>query len=104
MAEPDGIEKKNQLFKTSDKGSSPAWWQPAILMFFRLSAWIAGPVIVALYLGSWLDKKYSSQPWLFLTCLAMAFFVSIYGLVRNTITEMKKLEKDNISKNQEKNK
>lgn len=78
--------------KTEDKNNSP-WWQPAILMFARLSGWIAGPVIVAIFLGKWLDKKYSTEPWLFLLSVGVAFAISMIGIVRNTMKEMKKIDK-----------
>lgn len=78
------------------------WWQPAVLMFARLSGWIAGPVIVAIFLGKWLDKKYSTEPWLFLLSVGIAFAVSMVGIVRDTKKEMGKIEKEN--KNNKNNK
>jgi len=68
------------------------WWQPAIIMFARLSAWIIGPVIVGLFIGKWLDNKYQSKPWLFLLSMAIAFVVSIVGLIKNTKDEYEKIE------------
>lgn len=64
------------------------------MMFLRLSVWIAGPVIIALYLGDWLDEKYGTEPWLFLGCMILAFLVSLYGLVKNTAAEFNKMEKN----------
>ena len=69
-----------------------AWWQPAILMFFRLSVWIAVPIIIALFVGKWLDEKYHSEPWLFLLSIGAAFIISMAGLVKNTLNEYKKIE------------
>jgi len=68
------------------------WWQPAIIMFARLSAWIIGPVIVGLFIGKWLDNKYQSKPWLFLLSMAIAFVISIVGLIKNTKDEYEKIE------------
>ena len=76
------------------KQKQTAWWQPAIIMFLKLSVWIAGPIIIALYLGEWLDQRFATKPWLFLACIGLAFAVSIYGLVSNTMAEFKKLEKN----------
>ncbi len=70
-----------------------AWWQPALMVFLKLSVWIAAPIIVALYLGEWLDKKYNSEPWIFLICIGIAFTISMIGLVSNTIKELKKIDK-----------
>src|SRR3989338_10814390 len=71
-----------------------AWWQPAIIMFLKLSVWIAVPIIIALYLGEWLDNKYDSSPWLFLTCLGLAFAISIFGLIKSASRELEKFEKN----------
>ena len=78
-----------------EKNQPVVWWQPAIVMFLKLSVWIAGPIIIALYLGKWLDEKYQTGPWLFLSCIGLAFIISICGLIKNTIEEFKKLEKPN---------
>ena len=66
------------------------WWQPAITVFLKLSVWIAAPIIIALYLGKWLDKKYHSEPWLLLNCIGIAFIISIAGLIVNAVKELKK--------------
>lgn len=84
-------EQKNSGKNVSEVKT--AWWQPAINMFLKLSVWIAGPVIIALYLGKWLDERYNSAPWLFLVCIGAAFGFSLFGLLRITARELKKLEK-----------
>jgi F0F1-type ATP synthase assembly protein I len=75
-----------------DNNGQAAWWQPAIVMFLKLSAWIATPVIIALYLGKWLDKEFNTAPWLFLLSMAAAFLISMIGLIKNTMAEYKKIE------------
>lgn len=74
-------------------GSQTAWWQPALAVFIKLSGWIGLPIIIALFLGKWLDKKYNSAPWLLLTCIGVAFILSMAGLIRETISEYRKIEK-----------
>lgn len=69
------------------------WWQPALMMFGRLSGWVLGPVVAGALLGQWLDKKYGTEPWLFLASIGVAFIISIVGLVKNTLEEYRKLEK-----------
>ncbi|MBU0646995.1 AtpZ/AtpI family protein [Patescibacteria group bacterium] len=69
-----------------------AWWLPAMLMFTRLSVWIIGPVIVGLFVGKWLDNKYQSKPWLFLLSIGIAFIISMFGLIKSTLDEYKKIE------------
>ena len=69
------------------------FWQPALLMFSRLSGWIIGPVVLAVFLGKWLDRRYDTEPWLFLATTGAAFIISTVGLVRDALKEMGKLDK-----------
>lgn len=82
------------------KGSSDkqAWWQPALNVFLRLSGWILAPLILGITLGKWLDRKYGSEPWLFLATVGVAFIVSMFGLVKNAMEEFRKIEKNSSSK------
>lgn len=70
------------------------WWQPGLLLFSKLSGWIGGPVILALFIGRWLDGKYGTEPWLFLLSVGAAFIVSTIGITKETIKEIKKIEKE----------
>ena len=76
----------------------PPFWQPAVLMFSRLSGWIVGPIILAIFLGKWLDKRYDTEPWLFLGCVGLAFVISMVGLVKDAFVEMDKLSRDEKNK------
>lgn len=69
------------------------------MLFGRLSGWIGGPVIVGVFLGKWLDSKYGTEPWLFLTTVGLAFFISSFGIVRDSLREMKRIEKEEKDKN-----
>lgn len=74
-----------------------AWWQPYIALVLRLSIWITGPVLVGVLLGKWLEDRYGFEPWLFLATVGLSFLVSMFGLIKNTLSEYKKindLEKD----------
>ncbi len=71
-----------------------AWWQPALIIFAKFSGWIALPLVGALYLGKWLDKKYGSEPWLFLTTVGVAFLISMTGLYLTVIKDFKRIEKE----------
>jgi len=64
------------------------WWQPGLVLFVRLSGWIAIPVIIALIAGKQLDKTFHSAPWLFLLSVASAFIISIVMIVRIGLKEM----------------
>jgi F0F1-type ATP synthase assembly protein I len=67
-------------------------WSLALRTMAQISGWIAFPVIVGLFLGKWLDKKYGTEPWLFLTTIGVCFLISIYGLIINALKEFKKIE------------
>lgn len=76
------------------KKEKGAWWKPGLFLFYRLSGWIAGPVVAAVFLGRWLDNKYKTEPWLFLLSVGVAFFISSFGIVRDTMKEMRRIEKE----------
>ncbi len=78
------------------------WWQPGMLLFGRLSGWIAGPIIAALFIGKWLDKKYDSEPWIFLASVGIAFIISSVGIVREAKVVMNKIIEDEKKKKEEK--
>ena len=79
---------------SKEKETKMLWWQPSLVLFGRLSGWIAGPVILALFVGKWLDKKYSTEPKLFLLCVGVAFIVSTFGIVKDAMEAMKKITDD----------
>lgn len=70
------------------------WWQPSLLIFTRLSGWIGGPIIIALFVGKWLDRKYGTEPWGFLFLVGFAFIISTIGITKDAIREMNKLENE----------
>jgi F0F1-type ATP synthase assembly protein I len=74
------------------------WWQPAVALFLRLSAWIAAPVVMATILGRWLDGRFGTEPWLFISTVGLAFIISMVVLVKTVAEEYKKIEKDSKSK------
>lgn len=76
----------------SPKDIEKGGWQESLTVFFRLSSWIAFPVLAGVFIGRWLDRKYDSEPWLFLLSVGAAFVVSMFGLVINAVKEFKKIE------------
>ena len=66
------------------------WWRPSIVLFFQLSGWIGVPIILGLYLGKWLDEKFQTEPWLFLTTIGAAFIISLVGMIRESKKAIKK--------------
>jgi F0F1-type ATP synthase assembly protein I len=80
-----------------------SWWQPAITLFGELSAWIAGPILIALFIGKWLDEKYQTKPWLFLGATGMAFIITNIGIVYQTkkFIERAKIKTKKVNKTPE---
>jgi len=70
------------------------WWQPGLILFARLSGWIGGPILIAIFIGKWLDKKYHKEPWLFLLSVGVAFIFSTYGIIRDSLREMKRIDRE----------
>ncbi len=70
------------------------WWHEALEIFVRASAWIGTPIIVSLFLGRYLDERFNSEPWAFLSLTAFAFLVSCFGLVKETSGYMSRLSKE----------
>lgn len=84
-------ENKNKAYSTS---SGQVWWQPAMMMFLKFSSWIFAPVIIAVFIGRWLDNKYETEPFLFLATVGFAFLISMFGLIKIVKEEYKKIEDD----------
>ncbi len=82
--------KYKEKSNLGDNGIVKAWWQPALILFARLSVWIVMPILAGVYIGKWLDKKYNSEPWLFLISVGLAFIISIFALIIFTAKEYKK--------------
>jgi len=76
-----------------EKKNDKLWWKPAIVIFGNVSSWIIGPIILALIIGKYLDKKYDSDPWFFLGLTGVAFFISIFGIVKILKKYLKEIEK-----------
>lgn len=80
--------------ESKQNNSKVPWWQPGLLLFSKLSGWIIGPVILGIILGKWLDRKFHTEPWLFLATVGLAFAISMFGIIRDSVREMKKIEKE----------
>lgn len=85
-------EDRDELEISAKKRAEDNWWRPAFVMFSRFFGWIIFPPLIGAGIGMWLDKKYNSEPWLFLASVGAAFIFAMIGLVKNAVKELKKLE------------
>lgn len=75
-----------------DSSEQAPWWQPGLILFSKLSTWIAIPILLALFIGKYLDRKFGTEPWLFLSLTGVSFIISTIGLVIESSKAMKKIE------------
>ena len=70
------------MFMDEKKTAKDLWWKPAVVVFANTTAWIAIPIVIALILGKFLDKKYETGHTFFFVLIALAFLVTVGGIVR----------------------
>lgn len=68
------------------------WWSAGLGLFARLSAWVVGPILLAILVGKKLDAKYETEPWLFLLLVGFAFVISISAIVIIGLREFKTID------------
>lgn len=87
------MKEKIKLQKIDSKAQK-AWWEAGLRMFVQLSGWIVFPIVIAIYLGRWLDNKYDKEPWLYLLCVGVAFVVTNVGIVKVAVQTMKQISQE----------
>jgi F0F1-type ATP synthase assembly protein I len=85
-----------------EKDREMPWWKPGLTIFIKVSASIAVPIIIALYVGKFLDAKYHTAPWIFLGLTLLAFLTSIYSIWKNIKIYIRSLEKEALRQAQDK--
>jgi F0F1-type ATP synthase assembly protein I len=80
-------ENQEELKKEPRK----AWYVDALQMFTKLSGWVLVPLVVGYTLGSFLDRKYNSEPKWFFISIGLAFIISTIGIVYQAQSEYKKI-------------
>ncbi len=68
----------NQKGDSKDK----KWQTLALAIGAQATGWIVGPALAGLWLGRWLDQRFSSQPLWLLVCMSLAFVGTVIGLLR----------------------
>lgn len=61
--------------------------------YLGLGVQLAATIIVMLYLGSWLDKKYDSAPTYTLICAILGISIGLYQLIKTVLFLEKKSKK-----------
>lgn len=75
-------------------------------LFTRLTMWLVIPILLAVFTGKYLDKKYDTEPWLFVACVGVAFIFTNIGIIKETFKVMKIIDKqseDNSHKENQNN-
>lgn len=70
------------------------WWKPGIMVFVKVSTAIALPIIVALFVGKYLDTKFGTTPWMFLGLTFIAFGVSLFSIWKTIKGYLSKLKNE----------
>lgn len=60
------------------------WWRDGVILFVKVSSYIAIPIITASYIGNYLDKKYKTGSLIFFCLLGLAFISTIYLIWKET--------------------
>ena len=82
------------------ENNKKSYWGDSLTILARMSGWVAGPIIIALFLGKWLDVKFGTTPIIFFTLVGLSFFCSTFGIVKEAKQYMSALEKDIEEKKQ----
>lgn len=78
----------------NNKNNNAPWWRDGVIIFVRVSGYIAFPVILASILGNYLDDKYDTGNTLFLVLIFISFITTIYLIWKEMKIYKKKIEKE----------
>ena len=95
----DGFQVPVDNYKTlmPHAESDNSWWQPDLVLFGEVTGLIVVPIILALYGGKALDRKFDTDPILFVACTILAIVVSTVAIVRISTRYMKQIESETRS-------
>ena len=77
------------------------WWREGLMAFMKVSALIAIPIVISLYLGRYLDSRFNTKPWIFLGLTLIAFIISLMSIYKSMVKYMQDLENKEKSKRKE---
>lgn len=81
----------------NNKDIEKPWWRDGVLLFTKVSAYIAIPVVIASLIGKSLDKKYNTN-YIFYLFIAIAFISTIFLIWKEVKVYKKNLDKEEIKK------
>ena len=81
----------------NNKDITKPWWRDGIMLFTKVSAYIAVPIVIASLVGKSLDKKYNTN-YIFYVSICIAFILTMLLIWREV-----KVYKKNIYKEENKN-
>lgn len=83
-----------QNLENNDQNSKRVWWRQSVIFFAKVSGYIFAPLLIALFVGKYLDRRLQSAPWFFLGLTLLAFIISLVALIRFTFKYIKQTQKN----------
>ncbi|MBP6884370.1 MAG: AtpZ/AtpI family protein [Candidatus Pacebacteria bacterium] len=75
-------------------------WRQALLVFGRMSGWVATPILLAVFLGRWMDAKRGTENLWFFIFVGVGFFISSYGIFKEAKKYQISMEVDDLKAKQ----
>lgn len=69
------------------------WWREGVMVFTKVSAYIAMPVILASFIGKYFDNKYNTGNLIFFIAISFAFISTIYLIWKEMKIYRRKIDK-----------
>jgi len=77
----------------TNKEIQKPWWRDGVVVFVKVSSYIAFPVILGSILGKYLDEKYSTN-YIFYISVGIAFITTVLLIWKELKNYKKKLEQE----------
>ena len=77
-------------------------WRQALLVFGRMSGWVATPILLAVFLGRWMDTKKGTENFWFFIFIGLGFFISVYGIFKEAKKYQQSMDAEDQLKKQKK--
>ena len=75
----------------NQKNNTP-WWRDGVIIFIKVSSYIVGPILLASFIGNFLDNKNNTGNLYFYISIAIAFLSTIYLIWKELKIYKKKIE------------